>query len=126
MGAWAVGGLVADWALPPVSSLTSLTAITVIPKPKPKPWQWEELQTLGRAAEAAGRDPWYALRQQGVQCSEAAFVYLSPRQLEALCAELERACAALDATAMEAAAFYIRGCLMRARVANNRMPSRRR
>ncbi|EFN55763.1 hypothetical protein CHLNCDRAFT_52421 [Chlorella variabilis] len=88
------------------------------------PLQWEELQQVAREAEAAGQDPWYALQQQGVQCSEAAFVYLSPQQLALVSAELERASAALDATSQQAAAFFLADCLMRARVANNRMPTR--
>ena len=79
-----------------------------------------------REAEAAGRDPWYALQEQGVQCSESAFIYLSPRQLAIVCQELERACAALDATSMQAASFYLSDCLARARMANNRMPTRSR
>lgn len=62
-----------------------------------------------------------ALRQQGVQASEAAFVWLSPRQLELVSEELRRACDTLDASAMEAAAFYVSDCLLRARVANNRV-----
>ncbi len=83
--------------------------------------QWEALQEAGRAAAAAGKDPWMALRQQGVQASEAAFVWLSPRQLEILTDELRRASDAFDASAMEAAAFFVSDCLMRARVANNRV-----
>lgn len=85
------------------------------------PIQWEALQEAGRAAAAAGQDPWMALRQQGVQASEAAFVWLSPRQLEILTDELQRASDAFDASAMEAAAFFVSDCLMRARVANNRV-----
>lgn len=87
------------------------------------PLQWEELQTAGRAAEAAGRDPWYSLQQQGVPCSEAAFVYLSPQQLQLIREELESASAAMDAFSMEAAAFFVSDCLQRARMANNRVPS---
>lgn len=45
------------------------------------PLQWEELQEAAREAEASGRDPWLSLQQAGVQCSEGAFVYLSPRQV---------------------------------------------
>jgi hypothetical protein len=45
-------------------------------------------------------------------------------QLELVEEELERACAAMDATSMEVAAFFLTDCLMRARVANNRVPSR--
>lgn len=85
------------------------------------PPQWEALQEAGRAAAAAGQDPWMALRQQGVQASEAAFVWLSPQQLEILTDELRRASNAFDASAMEAAAFFVSDCLMRARVANNRV-----
>lgn len=153
-----------------------------VPPRRVWPVQWEELQQVAREAEAAGQDPWYALQQQGVQCSEAAFVYLSPQQVRraaphgcprpagspavpacrppghstpasvplrlalacpprdcehpprcACCprmqlalvsAELERASAALDATSQQAAAFFLADCLMRARVANNRMPTR--
>lgn len=90
------------------------------------PLQWEQLQAAAKEAEAAGRDPWYALQEQGVQCSEAAFIYLSPQQLALVTEELERACMALDATSMEIAAFFLSSCLMRARMANNRMPSRSR
>ncbi|KAL4435186.1 hypothetical protein ABPG77_001868 [Micractinium sp. CCAP 211/92] len=87
------------------------------------PLQWEELQAAARAAEAAGQDPWSALQQQGVQCSEGAFVYLSPAQLAALEAELATASAAMDVIRMEAAAYFVSDCLLRARVANNRMPT---
>ena len=109
----------------------SLPASNSCPAPPPYPacppvLQWEELQTAGREAEAAGRDPWYALQEQGVQCSESACVYLSPQQLAIVCGELERACAALDATSMQAADFYISDCLMRARMANSRLPTRSR
>jgi hypothetical protein len=45
------------------------------------PLQWRELQEAAKEAEAARRDPWSSLQQQGVQCSEGAFVYLSPRQV---------------------------------------------
>ena len=104
--------------------------ITALPPPPPPPClpalQWEDLQIAAREAEAAGKDPWYALQEQGVQCSESAFVYLSPQQLAIVEQELERASAALDATSMQAASFYLSDCLMRARVANNRMPTRSR
>lgn len=93
------------------------------PQPHNPPSQWEELQAAGRAAEAAGRDPWYALQQQGVQCSEGAFVYLSPAQLAMLEEELAAACAAMDTTRLEAASFFVSDCLMRARLANSRMPA---
>lgn len=92
------------------------------PSPSPS-LQWEELQAAARAAEAAGQDPWSALQQQGVQCSEGAFVYLSPAQLAALEAELATASAAMDVIRMEAAAYFVSDCLLRARVANNRMPT---
>ncbi|KAL4436707.1 hypothetical protein ABPG75_003846 [Micractinium tetrahymenae] len=87
------------------------------------PLQWEELQAAARAAEAAGRDPWYALQQQGVQCSEGAFVYLSPAQLAAVEEELAAACATMDTIRLEAAAYFVSDCLLRARVANSRMPA---
>lgn len=87
--------------------------------------QWEELQAAAQEAAQAGRDPWLSLQQQGVQCSEGAFLYLSPQQLALCRAELERASAAMDPTSMEAAAFFLSDCLLRARVGNNRMPSSR-
>ena len=65
------------------------------------------------------------LQAQGVQCSEAAFVYLTDRQYEALATELQRAAGALDATSMQAAASYLVDCISRARLANGRAPSAR-
>ncbi|KAL4858147.1 putative transport protein YdbI [Chlorella vulgaris] len=88
------------------------------------PLQWRELQEAAKEAEAARRDPWSSLQQQGVQCSEGAFVYLSPRQLAIVCEELERAATAMDSTSLDAAAYFVSDCLGRARMANNRMPSR--
>jgi hypothetical protein len=45
-------------------------------------------------------------------------------QLAIVCEELERAATAMDSTSLDAAAFFVSDCLGRARMANNRMPSR--
>ena len=87
------------------------------------PWQWEALQAAAGAAEAAGRDPWAALREQGVVCGEGALHYLSPRQAALLGEELERACAVPDPSALEAASYFVADCLARARLANRRVPA---
>lgn len=58
-----------------------------------------------------------------MQCSEGAFVYLSPAQLAVLEEELAAACTTMDAIRLEAAAFFVSDCLLRARVANNRVPT---
>lgn len=50
-------------------------------------------------------------------------MWLTPAQLAIVEAELARACATLDASALEAAAFFLSDCLLRARAANNRVPS---
>ena len=83
----------------------------------------EELQEAAQGAAAVGLDPWLALQQQGVQCSEAAFVYLTERQYEALAMELQRAASTLDATSWQAAASYLVDCISRARLANSRVPA---
>ena len=80
---------------------------------------------MAAAAAAAGRDPWYELRTQGVRCGESAFVYLSPQQLRIVSEELERACAAADPAALEAAEWFVSDCLSRARRANSRTPAAR-
>ena len=78
------------------------------------------------AAAAAGDDPEAALAAAGVRAGEGAVVWLTPAQHDALTSELRAASAGLDGLAMEAAAYYLADCLLRARLANGRAPPPRR
>lgn len=81
---------------------------------------WRELQEVARSTS----DPETALRKAGVIFNESALYYLTPKQVEILEMELERAALAADQLSAEACAFLLAELLMRARVANNRMPVR--
>lgn len=75
---------------------------------------------------AGADDPEGALSQAGVSFNEGfCVVYLSPQQLAVLQQELERMSAAMDTISIEVAGFFVRDCLLRARVANNRMAGTR-
>jgi hypothetical protein len=77
-----------------------------------------------QAAASAGGDPLAALRAAGVAAPDSAVHYLTPAQEAEVLGELERAAAAMDATATQAAAFFLADRLARARLANGRVEER--
>lgn len=82
------------------------------------PLMWDQLQQVVEGAA----DPEEALTQAGVSFDPGSpVVYLTPRQLSILTQELDRMSAAMDTISIEVAAFFLQDCLLRARVANNRM-----
>ncbi|GAB4823573.1 hypothetical protein N2152v2_010619 [Parachlorella kessleri] len=84
------------------------------------PLDWEQLQQV----VAGAQDPEAALMRAGVGVgSGLGIVYLSPEQLRIIEEELERMTLAMDVITIEVASYFVRDCLLRARVANNRMES---
>jgi curved DNA-binding protein CbpA len=88
------------------------------------PFMWEELQEATQGAA----DPAAALASAGVilgsESGGAAVEYVTPAQLRALRAELERMSTTMDSLGVEVASCYVWDCVLRARVANNRVWAR--
>lgn len=82
--------------------------------------EWQQLQDIVRAN---ADDPEAALRALGVGVSEGAIYYLTPAQLKIVETELETAAMSMNRITEEACAYFLSDCLLRARVANNRVVS---
>lgn len=82
------------------------------------PLMWAELQEVARCAD--GGDPEEALRVAGAGPTSGAVHWLTPAQLAAAVAELERAGPVYDPVTLQSVAFYLSDCLARARLTNDR------